>query len=155
MGSSTAIDQPLINRLPTKHEIASANQLRRILAARMSSSDEAIQFKILDEKNNPAEVILTRPLSELFIDLLRAVGGGDAVVVMPLAKQLTTQEAADFLNVSRPHLIKLLENGEMHFETVGRHRRVKAVDVFEYKVKRNQARSQALSELAETDSQFL
>jgi len=154
MSGNTAIEQTLENRLPTKHEIESANQLRRILASRMNV-DGDVQFKVLDEKNQPAEVILTRPLSELFIDLLRAVGGGDAVVIMPLAKQLTTQEAADFLNVSRPYLIKLLENGEMQYETVGRHRRVKAVDVFEYKEKRNVVRSAALSDLAAIDEQLL
>lgn len=87
--------------------------------------------------------------------MLRAIGSGDSVLVMPLAKLLTTQEAADVLNMSRPHLIKLLEEGEMPYEKVGRHRRIKAIDVFQYKEKRALTRTKALEEIAELDGKLL
>lgn len=61
------------------------------------------------------------------------------------------REAADLLNVSRPHLVKLLENGDIAFFKTGRHRRVKAVDLFEYKKKRDTDRSDALSDLVAMD----
>ena len=110
---------------------------------------------MLDEHKKSADIVLSRPLSVLLIDLLRAVGAGDAVMVMPLAKQLTTQEAADVLNVSRPFLIKLLEEKKMAYEKVGRHRRVLAKDVFNYKQAQIQQRGQALSELAASDADLI
>jgi excisionase family DNA binding protein len=66
--------------------------------------------------------------------------------------ELTTQQAADMLSVSRPFLIRLLEKGDIPFTTVGRHRRVRATDLFAYKTERHQVRSVALSELAALDT---
>ena len=60
---------------------------------------------------------------------------------------LTTQQAADLLDVSRPYLIKLIEKGDIAHSMVGRHRRVKAEDVFAYKSARDKARAEALDEL--------
>jgi excisionase family DNA binding protein len=73
--------------------------------------------------------------------------------MIPVEAELTTQEAADMLNVSRPFLIKLLEKGDILFTTVGRHRRVRADDIFTYMAERDKARSDALSELAGLDAE--
>ena len=96
-----------------------------------------------------------RSLSELLAELLRVVGAGDAVTLVPVHQQLTTQQAADILNVSRPYLIKLLEKGVMDHHKVGGHRRIRAHDVFAYKTRMATERAEALSELAAAVSDFI
>ena len=89
------------------------------------------------------------------MELLRHIGKGDAVTLVPISQMLTTQQAADILNVSRPYLITLLERGEIQFELVGRHRRIKAEDLFAYKRERDTKRSDALAALGEIDGELL
>jgi len=146
--------QRLGSRLPSAQERASANQLRRIIASQTDNERET-KLKVTDENGKPADVILTPDLSALLMDLLRHIGGGDAVTLVPVTQMLTTQQAADILNVSRPYLIGLLERDEIHFTLTGRHRRIKAEDLFAYKIKRDQERAAALSELAALDSDLI
>lgn len=147
-----AFAEELGSRLPSANEKAAANQLRQILAAQASGD---ATLRVLDDEKKPTEVTITPGLSRLLMELLRHVGRGDAVTLVPVSQMLTTQQAADILNVSRPFLISLLEKGEIKFDTVGRHRRVKAVDLFEYKRARDDKRAKALSSLAEMDAEYL
>lgn len=135
-------------RLPTDQERAVADQLRTIVAANK-------KLKLLDNDKNTTEVILTPMLSELLLEFLRHVSKGSAVTLVPVSQMLTTQQAADLLNVSRPYLIGLLNDGELEHEMVGRHRRIRAEDLFAYKDKRNEKRRKALQELAELDGGHL
>ena len=104
------------------------------------------------ETKRVAETTLTPAISDMFLDALRHIGSGDAVTIVPIHRILTTQQAADLLNVSRPYLIKLLKAGDIAFTTVGRHRRIKAEDLFAYKAARDQARSVALRKLIRNDA---
>lgn len=93
--------------------------------------------------NLPGEVL--RVLSEA----VRAMQQGKAITVAPVDQLLTTQEAADFLGISRPTLVKKLEDGLIEFErtTGGKHRRVRLVDVLQYRDGRRVERRKALREL--------
>lgn len=83
-------------------------------------------------------------LKQVIYHLLR----GRAVSIVPINKELTTQEAADILNISRPYFVKLLETGKIPFTKVGSHRRVRFSDVLAYQKQRENERKQALAEIA-------
>ena len=91
----------------------------------------------------PLPESVRRLLSRAVRELVR----GNAVTMVPIRPEITTQEAADLLNVSRPFLVKLLETGEIPFHRVGTHRRVRLEDVLAYRRRRSQGRREALAEL--------
>lgn len=142
------------DRMPSSAEIESANQLRKILASNIKD-DQPTRIMLAFDAKARAEVVLAPALARSFLTLLRYVGSGQAVTIVPTEEMLTTQQAADLLNVSRPHLIKLLEKKEIAHTTVGRHRRIRAQDLFDYKRKRDADRAKALEDLAELDADLI
>jgi excisionase family DNA binding protein len=99
-------------------------------------------------------VALPPELRQILADVVKTMRRGQAVTLAPLGQQLTTQEAADLLGVSRPTLIKLLDAGTIPFERPGRHRRLRLSDVLAFQGQRRDAQRQALRDLA-TESQEL
>lgn len=86
---------------------------------------------------------------ELIGQMLSQLARGKAVTIIPIHSEMTTQQAADFLGVSRPHLVKLLQQREIPFRKVGAHRRVRVEDLLAYKKHEDTGRQKALDELAE------
>jgi excisionase family DNA binding protein len=80
--------------------------------------------------------------------VIEAMAEGRSITLVPCDKELTSQEAAHMLNVSRPHLIKLLDRGELPSHRVGTHRRIRLEDVLAYRDRRDADREAALGELA-------
>jgi excisionase family DNA binding protein len=133
-------------RLPTEIEIANADQLRQIVASSFDEEHGATINVALDGQP-VTPVTLTPALARTFLDVLRLVSSGRGFRVIPVEANLTTQMAADILNVSRPYLIKLLDEKRIDYETVGRHRRIKASDLFRFKAERDALRRSVLSDL--------
>ncbi|MCB1834365.1 MAG: helix-turn-helix domain-containing protein [Geminicoccaceae bacterium] len=146
--------EPFVDRLPDELDSQAADQLRTILATQMQEGEDT-RLKLCLEEGKTSEIALTPALSHLLMELLRHIGRREAVTLVPVRQMLTTQQAADILNVSRPHFIKLLEDGELPYSMTGRHRRIKATDLFEYKEQRVKERSTALAELAAIDKELI
>lgn len=92
-------------------------------------------LKVPGEPDRP----LTRELADVLLQVAEQLSRGKAVFVAPCDTQLTTQDAADMLGVSRPTLVKLLERGEIPFTRIGRHRRVRLADLQRYADARHNA----------------
>ena len=139
-------------RLPDEVEIKNAEQLRTIVASQLKS-EEGARISLAQPNGETKTITLSPALAACFMEVLRLVSTGRGFRMIPVDAELTTQEAADCLNVSRPYLIKLLENGEIPHLKTGRHRKVKASELFAYKQKRDGVRSSALSDLAALDAE--
>lgn len=97
---------------------------------------------------------LPKSVYTVLMAVLKEMAKGNSVAVVPVHHELTTQEAADLLNVSRPFLVSLLEREEIPYTMVGTHRRIRFTDLMEYRKHRDETRSAALSRLAEESAKL-
>lgn len=97
------------------------------------------------------DVAISLPLDafRVLLEVLGQMANGNAVTIVPVHAELTTQQAAEMLNVSRPFLIALLEEGKIPFRKVGTHRRILAKDLLAYREQDQIARREALRALTE------
>ncbi len=98
-------------------------------------------------------MVLPRAIFDALREVVDAMTRGKAVVIAPVHQLLTTQDAADLLGISRPTLVKLLEEGEIPYDRPGRHRRVRLVDVLDYRSSRSTQRREALDRMVEIAEQ--
>ena len=152
MKMSALKHEAFADRLPNELEIKNAEQLRKIIASQMTEG-RPTELVLALKEGETQPLTLAPALAESLLEMLRLVSTGRGFRMIPVEAIFTTQEAADRLNASRPYLIKLLESGEIPFTKTGRHRKIRATDLFEYKDKHDVIRSDALSELAELDAE--
>ena len=135
---------------PTEREAELARDSSRLLAACIGRGPTA-RLRVID-----AEGDIEVPVSALrmLVDILANMAEGNAVSIVPVHAQLTTQQAADFLGVSRPYLVGLVEKGELPHEKVGTHRRIYFRDLLAYR-KRRMGKSKAALDALATQAQKL
>ncbi|MFM9971814.1 MAG: helix-turn-helix domain-containing protein [Burkholderiales bacterium] len=134
--------------LPSEEASALARESGRALSAALVKRADTQKIDLHDEKGAVHSMRVPTSALRLLLDALTEIGQGNAVSIMPIHAELTTQEAADVLNVSRPFLVQLLERGEMPFHKTGKHRRVRYQDVIAYKSRIDAKRRNALDKLA-------
>ena len=137
--------------MPTEAETRLAAKSSERLSRLAGRRGRSLKVRVEQDKE-----AITIPMSavRLLADILAEMAKGNAVTIVPLSAELTTQQAADLLNVSRPFLIEQLENGTVPFRKVGTHRRILFRDLMAYKQQIDQDRLNALEDLSALDQRL-
>jgi excisionase family DNA binding protein len=137
---------------PGVRDLAIADQASRAverLTAFLSSHTTSTAIVRIRGEDHAGETDLTIPAAalEFLVDILAQLAKGDLAVVPPISSELTTQQAADLLQVSRPYLVKLLDQNRIPYRRVGNRRRILAADLCDYKRRDDRRRQEILDEL--------
>jgi excisionase family DNA binding protein len=132
--------------IPKAHDIALAKQSSKELAALFPKSEKDFHLSIKVNKRE-AQITVSFSAMKLFFNILTQMAEGNAITLIPIHAELTTQEAAILLNVSRSFLIKLLEEGKIPFHKTSAHRQIRFSDLLKFKEQSNKISQKALDEL--------
>lgn len=135
--------------MPSDSEVELARNCSRVLAGLNLKKTKTINISLETGKHHHSSVTLPLSAFKLLVNILIQMAEGNAVTLIPVHAELTTQEAANLLNVSRPFLIRLLEEKKIPFRKVGTRRRVLFQDLINYKEKIDASRRKTLDELAQ------
>lgn len=144
-------EQALTQRPPTEIEVRQASEAARVLATALTP--DGLPFSVRRDGDS-TQVDLSQALGQLVLDVLTHVARGEMVTFVPYGAELTTKEAADLLNVSRPFLVKMLEEKKLLHHRVGSHRRIRACDVLAFRAQRDAERSDAMRDLQRLGQEF-
>lgn len=142
-----ATDMLLTPLRPTEEDVDLAQRSSSKLSG-LPSSPDALKITVTRGREE-AEITLPEIAFRMLEMILEELAQGHAVALAPVDREISTQKAADLLNVSRPYLIKLLESGQIPFRKVGSHRRIRLGDLIEYKVRMDADAERAFAELVE------
>lgn len=131
---------------PTREEVELARRSGQRLA-HLTKHKGRLTFRV-KEAGKEETIELPAEAVKLLMAMLEDMASGHAVTVVPQNAELSTQEAANFLNVSRPFLVELLESGKINHRKVGTHRRIKFEDILSFKEGIDYNRRKVLDELA-------
>ena len=139
--------------LPSEVEVTLAKEMSRVLASRKRTASP-VRLQLVDASGESDMLHLPPSAVDMLERILQEMASGNAVSLTPVQAELTTQEAADLLRVSRPSLIRLLEEGAIPFRRVGTHRRVRLTDLLSFKRRADAERRAVLAELAAYDQEL-
>ncbi|QDV13876.1 Helix-turn-helix domain protein [Rosistilla oblonga] len=131
--------------VPSETDIANAKEFSRAVARDIDPTSVIT----IQSTGDGRSIEVPKNVFDVLVKTLAIMAEGKAFSLIPVDKELTTQQAADILNVSRPFLSKVLDLGEIPHRKVGRNRRVKFCDLIEYKKKQEQSSKAALQSLAD------
>jgi excisionase family DNA binding protein len=131
---------------PTELEKEIAREAIHPVLCRLRASD-GVRVHLVEEGEKGAAITLPKSAARLLYRILTEMAFGNTMTLVPVPAELTTQQAADLLNVSRPFLVKLLEEGQIPYRTVGTYRRVRFDDLMAYKKQIDEKRLKTLDEL--------
>jgi excisionase family DNA binding protein len=120
--------------------------LRALSGLSVTETSRTIEVRS-EGKGKGTSVTVPREAFALFLEILGQMANGNAVTIVPVHAEMTTQQAADLLNVSRPFLIELLESGKLPYRRVGTHRRIRVSDLLTYQRKDAADRQAVVDEL--------
>ncbi len=129
----------------TEGTLGQVQQLAKLITETLHGRGAQPRFTLLGP--NHEALPLPKDVLTLLQQLLAVLASGDAVSIVPVQKELTTQQAANLLNVSRQYLVQLLDEGKIPFHRTGTHRRVYTQDVLEFRTRRKAERRANLAEM--------
>ncbi len=132
---------------PTETEARLARESVQQLTRLLESGQADHRFRLQEDGQLVEPIALPLSAIRLLRDILVEMAQGHGVAVLPMYTELTTQQAAELINVSRPYFVGLLNLGQIPFRLVGKHRRVRLADVMAYKRRNDQNRLKVLEEL--------
>lgn len=135
-------------------DIALAKLSSQELSAVMDINGKTQKLSIIDKTGNNHIVQIPNSALRLMIEILTQLGQGNTVSITPIHAELTTQEAADILNMSRPTFVKLLDTRVIPYSRKGNRRKVAYADIVAYKNELEQKRLDALAELSQLDQEM-
>ncbi len=133
--------------VPNEETVAAAEEALRELGAASAQPPRHVELRV--EADGDRTVSVPLEAFELIVELLTHLANGHGVTVLPVEAELTTRQAAELLNVSRPHVVKLVDEGTIPHRRVGTHRRIRLDDLVAYKRGRDADRREALRQLTE------
>ncbi len=136
---------------PTKEEQKAALESYDALASTLEQIHSDYPEIEIDETKERIKIPLNT--LKLLAKILKETSQGRPVSIVPIATEITTQAAAELLGCSRPHLVKLLEEGKINFTKIGKHRRIKYQDVLEYKKQLKDKQRKLLIEIMKADEE--
>jgi excisionase family DNA binding protein len=134
---------------PNAAEVQTADIAMRRVKRYLANHAEERDIRVAVGGDPDDTLSVPRSAVELLARVLAHMAAGQAVSVVPAHAELTTQQAADLLNVSRPYLIGLLDDGKIEYRKVGKHRRVRADSLMDYKRKDDHDRRDVADELTQ------
>ena len=146
--------QQLKNHLPSAEEAALAKICSRELSAILETKEETQTLLLADSETHHHKIEIPSSALRLLVDVLTQLGEGNTVKLIPVHAELTTQEAADLLNISRPTFIKMLDEQVIPYTRSGNRRKVKFMDIQKYQNDLEYKRLEALDELSALDQEL-
>lgn len=137
---------------PSKKEQIAAMKSYNALAATLEELHS--EYPEIEIEETAEKIKIPLKALKLLARILKATSQGQPISLVPIATEMTTQAAAELLGCSRPHFVKLLEDGNIPFTLVGRHRRVKFEDVMNYKKEMKSKQEKLLIEMMKSDEEL-